>query len=67
MCARPPLWPGRAKERNETKRKNEKKTGSAEGEGDRGPERNAKRRKDIGVYIEKRCCAVDRATVDLVS
>lgn len=55
------------KRANKTKRKSEKKKlAGDEGEGDRG-QRNAKRRKDIGVYTEKRCCAVDRATVDLVS
>lgn len=65
MCARPPLW--QEEQRRETRRKGRtKKRLAREGEGDRG-QRNAKRRKDIGVYIEKRCCAVDRATVDLVS
>lgn len=57
------LLAGRAREKQDEK---EERKELARGRGRPG-QRNAKRRKDIGVYIEKRCCAVDRATVDLVS
>ena len=66
VCAQATPLAGRAKKRKKTKRKKTKRRLAGEGEGDRG-QWNAKRKKDIGVYIEKRCCAVDRATVDLVS
>lgn len=57
----------RERKRKKEDEKEERKEGLARGRGKAG-QRNAKRRKDIGVlYIEKRCCAVDRATVDLVS